>query len=136
MSLKYCKFIKLPKLTDHRGSLTFIEGENHIPFKVARLYYLYENISNLTRGEHAHRELEQLFIAISGSFDITLNDGSEEKTYHLNLKNIGLYIPPMIWRELNNFSRDAVCMVLASEPYDKLDYINEFSKFKLIKENK
>jgi dTDP-4-dehydrorhamnose 3,5-epimerase-like enzyme len=129
MALKDCKIIKLPKLSELKGSLSFIESEKHIPFKIRRIYYLYENHSKMIRGEHAHKNLEQLIVPISGSFDITINDGHDIEKFHLNAKNSGLYLCPMIWRELSNFSDNAVCLVLASELYEKDDYIHDFNNF-------
>ena len=129
MALKDCKIIKLPKLSEPKGSLSFIENEKHIPFKIRRIYYLYENNSKMIRGEHAHKKLKQLVLPISGSFDITINDGHDIKKFHLNSKDSGLYLCPMIWRELSNFSSDAVCLVLASQLYDEEDYIHDFNNF-------
>ncbi len=130
MPINDCKLIKLPRFEDSRGMLTFIENDNQIPFKINRIYYLYENKNmQVIRGQHAHKNLKQLFIAISGSFDIFLNDGKEEQKYHLSSKDHGLYVCPMIWRELSNFSSDAVCLVLASEKYDEKDYLHNFRDF-------
>ena len=125
-----CKLIELPKITDGRGCLTFVEGgDKHLPFNIARVYYLYDIPQGQERGAHGHRQLQQLVIAVSGSFDITLNDGSANETFHLNSPEQGLYVAPMMWRELNNFSTDAVCLVLASMKYDETDYFRDYNEF-------
>jgi len=132
MSLSKCIVMNLPKVTDKRGNLTFIEGNRHIPFEIKRVYYLYDVPGGESRGGHAHRRLQQFIIAASGSFDVILDDGFERKRFHLNRSYYGLYVPPMIWRELNNFSSGSVCLVLASEPYDDDDYIRDYETFKKI----
>ncbi|MBO6807599.1 FdtA/QdtA family cupin domain-containing protein [Thalassospira sp.] len=129
MSLSECKMIDLPKVSNQQGNLTFIEGGNHIPFDIKRVYYLYDVPGGAARGGHAHKKLHQLIIAISGSFDITLDDGQGQKTFHLNRSYNGLYICPMIWRELNNFSTGSVCMVLASSVYREDDYHRDYAEF-------
>jgi hypothetical protein len=124
-----CQMISLPKITDPRGNLTFIEGGNHIPFDIQRVYYLYDVPGGAERGGHAHKDLHQLIIAMSGSFDVVLDDGREKKRIHLNRSYNGLYVCPMIWRELDNFSTGAVCMVLASSKYDEDDYFRDYGDF-------
>lgn len=124
-----CRMISLPKITDPRGNLTFIEGGNHIPFDIQRVYYLYDVPGGAERGGHAHKDLHQLIIAMSGSFDVVLDDGREKKRIHLNRSYNGLYVCPMIWRELDNFSTGAVCMVLASSKYDEDDYFRDYGDF-------
>ncbi len=131
--MEYIKRIDLPKITDIRGNLTFIEQEKHIPFKIKRVYYLYDVPGGETRGGHAHRKLEQFIIAASGSFDIVIDNGLKRETITLNRSYYGLYIPKMIWRELENFSSGSVCLVLASRYYDPSDYIYQYDEFKRIK---
>jgi len=124
------KVIELSKIIDTRGNLTFIEGSKHVPFEIRRVFYLYDVPGGAARGGHAHIRLQQLIVALSGSFDAILDDGAGGRTFHLNRPYYGLYVPPMIWRELNNFSSDAVCLVLASEYYDENDYIRDYGIFK------
>ena len=129
MALDACKIIELPIIHDPRGNLTFIESYRHIPFDIQRVYYLYDVPGGSERGGHAHRELEQLVIAMSGSFDIHLDNGHEKATHHLNRSYFGLYIPPMVWREIDNFSSGSVCMVLASDPFSESDYYRDYDEF-------
>ncbi|MBE0597721.1 MAG: WxcM-like domain-containing protein [Desulfuromonadales bacterium] len=129
MSLEQCKFIDLPKISDPRGNLTFVEGGQHIPFPIQRVYYLYDVPGGAERGGHAHKALHQLIIAMSGSFDVVLDDGKEKKRIHLNRSYYGLYVCPMIWRELDNFSSGSVCMVLASNLYDEADYYRNYGDY-------
>jgi glyoxylate utilization-related uncharacterized protein len=129
MSLEKCKIIELPRITDPRGNLTFIEGESHIPFSIKRVFYLYDVPGGATRAGHGHKMLEEFMIAISGSFDVLLDDGHEKRRYHLNRSFYGLYIPPLVWRELENFSSGSVCMVLASRPYSEADYFRDYDEF-------
>jgi hypothetical protein len=128
--LEKCKLVDLPKISDPRGNLTFIEGDRHIPFDIKRVYYLYDVPGGAERGGHAHKALHQLIIAISGSFDVVLNDGVDIKRFHLNRSYYGLYVCPMIWRELDNFSSGSVCMVLASNRYEESDYYRNFDSYK------
>ena len=130
MAVKDCKVIDLPKIYDHRGNLTFIEGSNHIDFDIRRIYYLYDVPGGAERAGHSHKNLYQLFISMSGSFDIHLDDGKNKKTFSLNRSYRGLLVTPMIWRVVNNFSSGAVCLVLASERYDEADYIRDYTEFK------
>lgn len=129
MILDNCNIVDLPKITDPRGNLTFIEGHQHIPFDIARVYYLYDVPGGAERGGHAHKALHQLIIAMAGSFDVVLDDGISKKRIHLNRSNYGLYVCPMIWRELDNFSSGSVCMVLASNRYDEEDYYRDYRKY-------
>lgn len=124
-----CKIINLPKIHDPRGNLTFIEGTNHIPFDIKRVYYLYDVPGGAERGGHAHKDLHQIIIAIAGSFDVVINDGSDTQRFHLNRSYFGLYVCPMIWRELDNFSSGSVCLVLASDYFSEADYIRDFTQF-------
>jgi hypothetical protein len=115
--------VSLPQVTEARGNLTFIEGSRHVPFEIARVYYLYDVPGGADRGGHAHRTLTQLLIALSGSFDVHTDTGSDRRTFHLNRANFGLLLPSMTWREIDNFSGGSVCLVLASAHYDEGDYI-------------
>ncbi len=125
-----CKLIKLPEIKNTKGNLTFIEGNKHIPFTVKRVYYLYDVPGGVRRGGHAHKQLEQLIIAASGSFDVVVSDGARKQRFHLNCPYSGLFIPKMIWRELDNFSSGSVCLVLASTPYKEDDYIRSLKDFR------
>jgi hypothetical protein len=128
--LQEVKLIDLPKISDPRGNLTFIEGGgNHIDFNIQRVYYLYDVPGGADRAGHAHKELHQLVVAMSGSFDIHLDDGFEKRTYHLNRSYHGLYICPMIWRTIDNFSSGSVCLVLASNSYSASDYYRDYEEF-------
>ena len=129
MNIESCKTIELPKITDPRGNLTFVEGGQHVPFDIKRVYYLYDVPGGAERGGHAHKELSQLIIAMSGSFDVVLDDGRGKKRFHLNRSYFGLYVCPMIWRELDNFSSGSVCMVLASNHYDEADYYRNYDEY-------
>jgi hypothetical protein len=129
VSIKDCKIIELPKIYDPRGNLTFIEGDNHIPFDIQRVYYLYDVPGGSERGGHAHKNLQQLIIAMSGSFDVVLDDGFEKKKFHLNRSYYGLYVNTLVWRELDNFSSGSVSMVLASNKYIEDDYIRDYQGF-------
>ncbi len=121
--------IEFPIVGERRGNLTFIEGERHIPFAIQRVYYLYDVPGGADRGGHAHRALHQVMIAMSGSFDVVLRDGFRSRRYQLNRSYYGLYIPPMTWRDLDNFSSGSVCLVLASAAYEESDYFREWSEF-------
>ena len=124
-----CKLIDLPKISDPRGNLTFIESRNHLPFDIKRVYYTYDVPGGSDRGAHAHKRLRQVIIAMSGSFDVVLDDGFEKKRFHLNRSYFGLYVCPMMWRELDNFSSGSVCLVLASELFDPEDYYRDYELF-------
>lgn len=128
-NIDLCNMIELPKISDRRGNLTFIEGCRQIPFEIRRVYYLYDVPGGSERGGHAHKELHQLIVAMSGSFDVILDDGERKKRVHLNRSYNGLYVCPMIWRELDNFSSGSVCMVLASNLYDEADYYRDYAEF-------
>ena len=130
MSLDLCHLVTLPRVNDARGNLTFIEGGGHVDFDIKRVYYLYDVPGGAERGGHAHKGLQQLFIAMSGSFDVVLDDGNIRQRMHLNRSYVGLYVPQMVWREIDNFSSGSVCMVLASERYDEDDYYRDYGEFK------
>lgn len=121
--------IELPQIQDPRGDLTFVEGGNHLPFDIARVYYLYNVPVNSERGGHAHKQLEQVVFALSGSFRLKVDDGLTKSEYWLRDPRQGLYLSKMIWREMDAFSQGAVCMVLASHPYDEGDYYRDYSEF-------
>lgn len=126
---KNVSLISLPVIHDPRGDLTFIEGGRHVPFEIRRVYYLYNVPVDSERGGHAHYELEQVIFALSGSFRITVDDGCSRSEYWLRDPRTGLHISRMIWREMDAFSQGAVCMVLASQPYDEADYIRDYDDF-------
>lgn len=128
-NINSCCIVDLPKISDPRGNLTFIEGANHVPFEIKRIYYTYDVPGGADRGAHAHKNLHQLIIAMSGSFDVVLDDGFDQKRYHLNRSYVGLYICPMMWRYLDNFSSGSVCLVLASSLYDANDYYRDYELF-------
>jgi WxcM-like, C-terminal len=123
------RVIRLPIVHDVRGNLTFIESERHVPFVIKRVYYLYDVPGGADRAGHAHRELQQVIVAMSGSFDVSLDDGLRKMRFHLNRSYYGLYVPPMVWREIDNFSSGSVCLVLASEYFAEEDYYRDYTDF-------
>ncbi len=125
----FVRQIELPQVHDPRGDLTFIEGENHIPFAIRRVYYLYNVPVDAERGGHAHKNLEQIIFPLSGSFRVKIDDGTNRSEHWLRDPRKGLYISKMIWREMDSFSQGAVCMVLASERYDENDYYRDRQEF-------
>jgi oxalate decarboxylase/phosphoglucose isomerase-like protein (cupin superfamily) len=129
MPLEDCRIIELPKIHDPHGNLTFVESDNQIPFKIQRVYHVYDVPGGAERGGHAHKNLHQFIVAMSGSFDITLDDGKDKKKFHLARSYYGLYVCPMIWREIDNFSSGSVLMCLASEKYDESDYFRRYDDF-------
>jgi len=129
MALSDCRIIDLPKISDPRGNLTFIEGGRHIPFEIKRVYYLYDVPGGAERGAHGHRRLQQFIVAMSGSFDVILDDGFATRTIHMNRSYYGLYVSPLMWRDITNVSSGAVLMVLASELYDESDYFRDYNQF-------
>jgi hypothetical protein len=129
MSIKDCTLIDLPRVNDPRGNLTFIEGGRHVPFELKRIFYLYDVPGGAMRAGHALKRCHQFIVATSGSFDVILDDGSERKRFQLNRSYYGLYVPPLVWREIDNFSSNSVCVVLASEPYDESDYYRDYGDF-------
>jgi len=124
-----CQIIDLPRVTDPRGNLTFLEGGAQVPFDIARVYYLYDVPGGESRGGHAHRGLKQLIIAAAGSFDVVVDNGATTARFHLNRSYYGLYLPPFTWRELGNFSSGSVCLVLASQVYSEDDYFRDYDEF-------
>ncbi len=124
-----CESVELPVIHRPEGNLTVIESDDHIPFPIERVYYLYDVPTGAVRGGHAHRALQQLLVPLSGSFDVLLDDGEEKRSVHLDRPSVGLLLTPMIWRELVNFSSGSVCMVLASAHYDESDYFREYEHF-------
>lgn len=124
------ELLQLPVVPDHRGNLTFVEGQHHVPFDIKRVYYLYDVPSGSERAGHAHFQLRQLIIAASGSFSIHLDDGHQQETVFLNRSHMGLLMGPMVWRVIDNFSSGAVCLVLASMLYDEKDYIRNYDDFR------
>jgi dTDP-4-dehydrorhamnose 3,5-epimerase-like enzyme len=129
MSLDKCRIIELPKINDPRGNLTFIESGRHIPFEVKRIFYLYDVPGGATRAGHALKACHQFLIANSGSFDVIVDDGTQKQRYQLNRSHYGLYIPPLVWREIDNFSSNSVCTVLASAFYNEADYYRSYDEF-------
>lgn len=127
--LSDCKIIKLPKIEDPRGNLTFVEGQKHIPFPIKRIFYIYDVPTGESRGAHAHHKLHQFLICVSGSFDVEIDDGINKKKVHLNRPWQGLHVPPMIWAAETNFDPGSVCTVLVSDFYDENDYIRDYKKF-------
>lgn len=129
-----CRIIDLTRIADPRGNLTFIEGRAHIPFDIQRVFYLYDVPGGESRGGHAHRQLEQLVIAANGSFDVVVDDGVDQERFSLNRSYYGLYVPPMVWSHLENFSSGSVSLVLASLPYDEADYYRDYDEFCLARQ--
>jgi len=130
MGIELARVINLRKMSDPKGNLTPIEGGADIPFEIRRVYYTYDIPGGETRGGHAHVQLQQFIIAVSGSFDVVLDDGTRRASFFLNRSYYGLYVPAMVWRELANFSSGSVCLVLASDHYDEADYIRDYDDFR------
>jgi dTDP-4-dehydrorhamnose 3,5-epimerase-like enzyme len=128
-------YIQLPKFLDERGNLSVIEEQNNIPFKIERTYWIYDVPGGEARGGHAYRENQEFIIALSGSFDVILDDGKEKQTFHLNRSYYGLYVPAGIWREMDNFSTNSLALVLSSTKYDVNDYIRDYQEFLNLKSN-
>ena len=129
MDLTKPSIIELPRIQDQRGNLSFIEGNKHIPFQMKRVYWIYDVPGGEVRGGHAYRELKEFIIALSGSFDVVLSDGETESKYSLNRSYYGLFVPRLIWRRLENFSTNSLCLILASQVYKKDDYLYDFKEF-------
>jgi hypothetical protein len=127
--LDRCRLIELPRIPDPRGTLTFIEGGRHIPFSMKRTYWIYDVPGGEVRGGHAYRALEEFVIALSGSFDVELDDGISRRTVSLNRSYYGLYVAPLIWRQIKNFSTNSVCLIAASDVYCETDYLRNYPEF-------
>lgn len=125
-----CNILHLPRIYNPAGSITAVNNSQEVPFNIKRIYYLFDVPGGEARGGHAHKELQQLIVAASGSFDIIVDDGNVKRTFHLSRPYMGLYMPPGLWRELDNFSSGSICLVLASTVYDEGDYMREYPKFK------
>ena len=128
--------IELPKVKDPRGNLSVIESEQHVPFKIMRNYWIYDVPSGMWRDGHAFKQQQEFIVALSGSFDVVISDGKDEHTFHLARPQIGLYVPNMTWRYINNFSTNSVALVLASTFYNEDDYITDFNQFKTLKDER
>jgi hypothetical protein len=124
------QIVKLPKFLDPRGNLSFIEDDNHIPFKIERTYWIYDVPGGEVRGAHAYKTLQEFIVALSGSFDVVLHDGKQKHRFHLNRSYYGLYVPKMYWRSMENFSTNSVAMILADQSYNENEYIRDFELFK------
>ena len=133
MSRKQIKLVDLPKILDPRGNLSFFENNNQIPFEIKRTYWIYDVPGGELRGSHAFKESNEFIVALSGSFDVVLNDGKKEVTYNLNRSYFGLFVPNMIWRRLENFSTNSLALVVSSAKYDESDYIRNFDEYKIMK---
>lgn len=129
MTLATCHIVELPRVHDVRGNLTFVESGRHVPFEIKRVYYLYDVPGGASRAGHAHKTLHQMLVAMSGSFDVEVDDGREKKRFHLARSYYGLYLPPMTWREIDNFSSGSVCLALASDVYEEADYYRDYEEF-------
>ncbi len=129
VSVDACRLIDLPRVTDGRGNLTFLESGRHVPFEIKRVYYLYDVPGGAMRAGHAHKALHQVLIAMSGSFNVTVDDGYQRRTFRLNRSYYGLYIAPLIWREIDDFSSGSVCLAVVSDFFDELDYYRDYEEF-------
>ena len=130
------QIIELPKIFDQRGNLSFIEENRHVPFSIKRVYWIYDVPGGETRGGHAFKEQQELIVALSGSFDVIVNNGNNVETYHLNRSYYGLFVPAMIWRHMENFSTNSLALVLSSTKYNSEDYLREMESFMNIKNSK
>jgi len=130
MTLDQVKLVSLPKILDERGNLSFFENNNQIPFSIARTYWIYDVPGGEIRGGHAYYNLQEVIVALSGSFDVILNDGKEEKKFFLNRSYLGLYVPRMIWRHMENFSTNSLALIVADKEYNEKDYLRNFEEFK------
>lgn len=128
-SVEDCRLIELPKIINHSGNLTFVESGRHLPYEFRRVYYMYDIPGGAERGGHAHKECHEFLVAISGSFDVQVDDGRSKRKFHLNRSHHGLYICPAMWRTLDNFSSGAMCLVFSSDLYDEKDYWRNYADF-------
>ena len=128
-ALASCRIVSLPRIEDVRGNLSFVEENRHIPFAIRRAYWVYDVPGGATRDGHAYHTLEEFIIAVSGSFDVAIDDGKERHVVHLNRSYVGLYVPPMVWRCLDNFSSNSVALILASLPFSEADYLRDYQNF-------
>ena len=133
--MKEVKIINLPKILDLRGNLSFLESNNHVPFEIKRTYWIYDVPGGEIRGSHAFKKSNEFIIALSGSFDVVINDGKNEVKYSLNRSFYGLYVPNMLWRRVENFSTNALALIVSSIPYDQNDYIRNFNEYKKLNEH-
>jgi hypothetical protein len=129
MPLKDCRILEIPRFADDRGSLSVVEGAQHVPFEIRRVYYLYDIPAGKTRAAHGHKRLEQLIIAMSGGFDVVLDDGFERRSFRMDRPDRGLYVAPSMWRDLDGFSGGAVALILASLHFDEGDYLRDYDRF-------
>lgn len=136
MTIEDVKIIELPKYTDSRGNLSFAEQNNQIPFQIQRTYWIYDVPGGEKRGGHAYKENQEFIVALSGSFDVILDDGGKRHTFHLNRSYYGLYVPKGLWRQMENFSTNSLALILASTPYNESDYIYDYVEFKRINDEK
>ncbi len=132
MDVRVAKIINLPKILDDRGNLSFLEGEKHVPFNIKRVYWIYDVPGGEVRGGHAFKEQQEFIIALSGSFDVVVNDGLNETRHHLNRSYNGLFVPSLVWRQMENFSTNTVALIIASTKYNLSDYIYDFEIFKKV----
>ena len=135
MTINDCKLVELPKFLDQRGNLSFVQNNAQIPFEIKRTYWLYDVPGGECRGGHAYRETEEFVIAMSGSFDVTIDDGKEKKTFHLNRSYYGLYIPKGLWRKMENFSTVSLALEFADTKYDRNDYVEDYNEYLKMKSN-
>ena len=133
--MKEATIINLPKIFDSRGNLSFLESNNHVPFEIKRTYWIYDVPGGEIRGSHAFKKSHEFIIALSGSFDVVLNDGKKEVKHSLNRSYYGLYVPNMLWRRVENFSTNALALIVSSIPYDQNDYIRNFNEYKKLNEH-
>ena len=135
MNISDVRLINLPKISDPRGNLSFVEQENHIPFEIKRTYWIYDVPGGESRGGHAYRETDEFIIAISGSFDVVVDDGKDRKVFTLNRSYFGLYIPRGLWRTIENFSTNSLALEFASTSYDRSDYVEDYVEYKKMRQN-